>query len=149
MLRHLFFFRPGEEARMLARLQFGASENGGAGAILTYPIKGMPWRRNVMKSHQFPLSTETLSLLLSEPKRIRLAFPASCLGADALWSDSTEKANVITRDRTSGSLCYTVGIMVEHGGPEEYFSLKEDDPALIESELYRVISRLIAPYEKL
>jgi hypothetical protein len=149
MKRHLFFFRPGEEARMLARLQFGASEDGSAGAILTYPIKGMPWRRNVMRSYQFSLDAPTLSVLFSEPKRIQAEFPASCLSGEALWSDSTEKANGITRDRATGTLCYTIGIMVEYGEPEEYFALRENDPALTQSVLFQVISKLVTPYERL
>lgn len=47
-----FVFRPGEERRMLTRCQFGITEEG-CGATFTYPIKGMPWRRNVVKSFRF------------------------------------------------------------------------------------------------
>lgn len=149
MAGHLFYFRPGEEARMLARCQFGIASDGRCGATLTYPIKGMPWRRNVMKSYEFHLSEETKALLFAEVHRIRIEQPAECLSIDQLWSDSSEKANVITRDRTAGTLCYSIAIYTEGGEPEESYALRENSNALLEADLYRIISTLIAPYEKL
>lgn len=149
MTRHLFYFRPGEESRMLARCQFGIAPDGRCGATLTYPIKGMPWRRNVMKSYEFNLSGQTKGLLFAEVHRIRAEQPAECLSYEQLWSDSSEKANVITRDRTAGTLCYSIAIYLEGGETEESYALRENSNALLESELFRTISALIAPYEKL
>ena len=65
MKMHLFYFMPGEEARMLARCQFGLSEDGNGGALITYPIKGCPWRRNVMRSFSFPFTKEQAELIRS------------------------------------------------------------------------------------
>jgi len=149
MNRHLFYFRPGEEARMLARCQFSVGEDGRCGAILTYPIKGMPWRRNVVRSYEFCLPEETKALLFADVHRIRTEFPAECLSNEQLWSDSSEKANGITRDRATGTLCYSIAIYVEGGKPEESYALRENSKALLESVLYRTISALTTPYEKL
>jgi hypothetical protein len=148
MTRHLLYFRPGEEARMLARCQFGLGLDGKGGATLTYPIKGMPWRRNIMKNYAFNFSEEEAALLFSDVHRIRAEFPAECLSNEQLWSDSSEKANGITRDRKTGTLCYSIAIYVERGNPEESYALRENSEALLESTLHRTISALIAPYEK-
>lgn len=149
MTRHLFYFRPGEEARMLARCQFGLLPDGKGGATLTYPIKGMPWRRNIMKSYAFHRSEEEASLLFADVHRIRAEFPEECLPIEQLWSDSSEKANAITRDRKTGVICYSIAIYSEGGNPEESYALRENSEALLESALHRTISGLIAPYEKL
>jgi hypothetical protein len=148
MSRHLFYFRPGEEARMLTRCQFGARE-GRCGATLTYPIKGYPWRNNVVKSYEFKLDQEAIDALFAEVHRIRKEHPDQCLTHEQLWSDATEKANGITRDRGTGTLCYTISIFRDDGPPEEQFALREDSPALLSSKLFQVISSLIAPYETL
>jgi hypothetical protein len=147
--RHLYYFRPGEEARMLARCQFGVNVEGRCGADLTYPIKGYPWRHNVVKSYEFDLPKETSALLFAEVARIRAEHPAECLPPDQLWSDTSEKANGITRDRGTGRLCYTIGVFHSDGQPIEQFSMREDSPALLNSRLYQIISALIAPYEEL
>jgi len=142
----LLYFRPGEETRMLAMCQFGIRD-GRCGATLTYPIKGYPWRNNVVKSYEFDLDPDTIDLLFTEVPRIRTQYPDQCLAADQLWNDANEKANGITRDRDTGTLCYTVHIVAENGLPAEQYSLRENSPALLSSELFRVISGLIAPYE--
>src|SRR5437763_10906622 len=125
MGKHLFYFRPGEEARMLARWQFGVDADGRCGATFTYPIKGYPWRRNVMKSFEFNLSEEEKALLFAEVRRLRVEYPKECLTNDQLWSDSSEKANGITRDKSTGKLCHTIGILGDGGKREEYFSMRE------------------------
>jgi hypothetical protein len=149
MTRLLLYFRPGEEARMLARCQFWLGPDGKAGALLTYPIKGMPWRRNVMRSHAFNFSEEETALLFDEVHRIRAEFPAECLSIEQLWSDHSEKANGITRDRETGTLCYSIAIHAEAGVPEESYGLRENSEALLGSALHRAVSSLVAPYERL
>jgi len=147
MARHLYYFRPGEEARMLARCQFGLNEGAGCGATFTYPIKGYPWRKNVRRTYEFKLNEDTKALLFSEVKRIRAEHSDECLPKEELWSDRREVANGITRDRASGTLCYTVGIFRDDGSIEEYFAIRENSPALRNSPLYKVISSLLEPYE--
>ena len=74
MASQLLYFRPGEEARMLARCQFGI-RNGRCGATMTYPIKGYPWRNNPMKSYEFYVNPTTMELLFLEVPCIRREFP--------------------------------------------------------------------------
>src|SRR5690348_6688470 len=128
MSRHLYVFRPGEEARLLARCQFGASMGGRCGAYLTYPIKGYPWRRNPRKSVAGQLNPKDTELLFAEPGRILAEYPAQCLPNAALWSDSSEKANGITRDRATNTLCWTIGVTATYAEPEVYFAIREDSP---------------------
>jgi hypothetical protein len=102
-----------------------------------------------MKSYEFTLSQEVIDLLFSEVHRIRKEHPDQCLSREQLWNDATEKANGITRDRSTNTLCYSVAISGEPGAIEESFSLREDSSALLNSALHQVVSKLIAPYETL
>ena len=149
MSMNLFYFRPGEEARMQARCQFVLTKGGKCGAMLTYPIKGYPWRRNIIKNYEFSLSENTQELMFSEVYRILDEYPEECLNNDQLWSDSSEKANVIIRDNETGKLCYSIGTYQDNCDWEQYFSIRENSEALINSELYKTVSKIIAPYEKL
>ena len=78
MNERLFYFRPGEEARMLARLQFGLERNGKCGATMTYPIKGYPWRRNPVRSYEFHLTAAEASEFFDEVATMRERY---CLGS--------------------------------------------------------------------
>jgi len=102
-----------------------------------------------MRSYEFHLPDEAQALLFAEAQRIHTEYPAECLANDQLWSDRSEKANGITRDRATGTLCYSIGIYVEHGEPEVSYALREDSSVLLGSALYKTVSALIAPYEKL
>ena len=148
MRKYLFYFRPGEEARMLARCQFGIAKDGVCGASFTYPIKGYPWRRNLVKSYEFQISEQMKALLFAEVQRIRIEHPSACLASEQLWNDFSEKANAITRDRDTDKLCYTIGIFLENGEVKASFSMREDSEALVNSELYKIIAKLVEPYEK-
>ena len=132
---------------MLARCQFGIKD-GRCGATLTYPTKGYPWRNNVVKSYEFHLDPATIDQLIAEVPRIREEFPDQCLTADQLYSDASEIANGITRDRGTGTLCYTIHVVAENGVLAEQYALRENSTALLSSALFGVISGLIAPYEK-
>jgi hypothetical protein len=150
MNRQLLYFRPGEEARMLARCQFGVvAGSGRAGATLTYPIKGYPWRNNVRRTFEFNLGRAVTDLLFSEVARIRRDHPSECLSHEQLWNDMQEKANGITRDRETGTLCYSVLVIAEDGSHPEQYGLRENSSALLTSELYKIVSELVAPYEKI
>ena len=133
---------------MLARCKFGVDPLGRCGATITYPIKGYPWRRNVVKSFQFSLSEQEKDLLFAEVPRLRAEHSEDCLTNGQLWSDASETANGITRDRRTGTLCLTIGIIQDNGEWIEQFSMRENSEALLASPLYKIISRLIEPYEK-
>lgn len=149
MGKRFFFFRPGDGTRMLARCQFGVDEAGRCGATFTYPIPGYPWRRNVMKSYGFELSEADRALLFRDVTRLREEHPAECLSNDLLWSDTSEKGNGIARERTSGTLCVTVGVFGAAGETYEYFSMREDSDALLRSPMYKIIKQLLDPHERL
>lgn len=135
---------------MLARLQFGCAENGKCGAILTYPISGMPWRRNIMKSFAFDIGAAMAERIFSDVTRLRLEHPHECItNHRLLWNDTSERANGITRDRNSGALCYSIAIHHDDGGFDEQYSIKENADALLKSALYRLVSDLVAPHERL
>ncbi|MCA9200190.1 MAG: hypothetical protein KDA87_21775, partial [Planctomycetales bacterium] len=64
-----------------------------------------------------------------------------------LWSDTSEKANGITRDIATNTLCYTMGIYDIDGQPIEYYSMRENSLALLGSKLFNTVADLIAEYE--
>jgi len=132
---------------MLARCQFWLYPDGRCGATFTYPIEGYPWRRNPKRTCEFQLSEAEKHLLFAEVHRLRTEHPADCLENFQLWSDHSEKANAITRDRDTNTLCYTIGIFLEGAEQEEYFAIRENSEAFLNSVLYTIVSRLIAPYE--
>jgi len=88
-------------------------------------------------------------LLFRDVTRLREEHPAECLPNDQLWNDTSEKANGVTRDRSSGTLCVTIGIFGTAGETYEYFAMREDSGALLESPMYRIIRHLIDPHERL
>lgn len=135
---------------MLARLQFGCDESGKCGATFTYPIKGMPWRRNIMRGFEFDVGAEIVELLFSEVTRLRQEHPRDCLtDITKLWNDTSEKGNAITRDRKSGTLCYSIVIARDDGDFDEQYTIREDSEAFLSSALYRVVTDLVAPHERL
>ncbi len=146
---HLFYFRPGEEARMLARCQFGLERDGRCGATMTYPIRGYPWRRNPVRTYKFHVQPEEAYVLFEEVATMPERYPTECLKDDALWSDQSERANGITRHKATGKLCHTLAIYRGPGEAVVYFSMEEDSPALRSSGLYRTVATLIAPYERI
>lgn len=132
---------------MIARLQFGAEESGQCGAILTYPILGMPWRRNIIKSFSFDIGAATGAKLFAEVTRLRDEHPGECLPVEELWNDTSEKGNGITRDRASGTLCYSICVQRDDGSFDPEYSIKEDSGPFLASDLYRIIAELVDPYE--
>lgn len=134
---------------MLARCQFGINSENRCGATFTYPIKGYPWRRNVMKSYEFEISNDTISLLFNEVYRIAKEYSEDCLNNKLLWNDHSEKGNGITRDKETGTLCHTIGIFTGYADTEIYYAIREDSLALTSSALFKIISQLIEPYETL
>ncbi len=150
MDEHLQYFRPGEESRMLARCQFALTRDGKCGAMMTYPMKGFPWRRNPSKSFEFEISVDLAESLFDEVASIKECAPDHCLDDTALWCDHSEKANGITRDDKTNTLCHTIAV---YDGDQQssihYYSMKEDSEVLRSSELFKTIMSLIAPHERL
>lgn len=101
-----------------------------------------------MRSYSFDLEVDVIARLFADISRIRRDYPSECLTED-LWSDFSDKANTVTRDRTTGALCYTLGIYRSDGDTADYYCLREDSEALLSSEIYQTFSRLTSPYEVL
>jgi hypothetical protein len=142
----LVIFRPGETARRLPRWQFGLFRSGRCGATLTYPIPDFPWRHNVQESFEATVDSFTVSRVFEEVEAMPSLFRTECLEHDNLWSDMSEKANGITRDKATNTLCFTFMIPSAPGLFRCNYAMREDSPALLESITYRLVSGLIAPY---
>jgi FKBP-type peptidyl-prolyl cis-trans isomerase len=142
--RHVTVFHPGEAARNLPRWQFGLSEDGRCGAGLYFPIPGMTWRHTRRRESSTQLEPSLVAAVLNDAVNLPIRFPKECLSTDELWADSSEPSNSITRDRASDTLCLTIDVWER--GQRNYYSMRENSPALIESELYRIINSLIQPH---
>jgi hypothetical protein len=142
--RHVTVFHPGEAARNLPRWQFGLSEDGRCGAGVYFPIPGMTWRHTRRRESSTQLEPSLVAAVLNDAVNLPIWFPKECLSIDELWADSSEPANSITRDRASDTLCLTIDVWER--GQRNYYRIRENSPALIESELYRIINSLIQPH---
>jgi hypothetical protein len=133
---------------MIARCQVAIERDGRCSAIITYPIKGFPWRRNPMKIYEFHIGPRCASELFTEVLGLRERFPSDCLTDDILWSDHTEAgSNAVTRD-SEGISCHTIYIQSPNGY-DTYYSMREGSEALQQSKLFATITELISPYETL
>jgi hypothetical protein len=149
MSGYLNYFRPGEEARMLARCNFRLEPNGKCVVWMNYPIKGYPWRHNPIRIYEFYLTPTEALELFDEVKNMQARFPKDCLDDSVLWSDQSEKANGITRHMKTGKLCHKLAVYQATGEAVVYFSMEEDSEALCSSRLYTAVTKLIAPLETL
>jgi hypothetical protein len=131
--RHVTVFHPGEAARNLPRWQFGLSEDGRCGAGVYFPIPGMTWRHTRRRESSTQLEPSLVAAVLNDAVNLPIWFPKECLSIDELWADSSEPANSITRDRASDTLCLTIDVWER--GQRNYYRIRENSPALIESEL--------------
>jgi hypothetical protein len=142
--RHVVVYCPGEAARNLPRWQFRLSEDGNCGAGLYFPIPGMTWRHTRRKEFSASLERAVVEAVLNDAATLPVRFPNECLTTDECWADTSEPANSITRDRETNTLCLT--IYVWERGQHNYYSLRENSPALNESELYKTMIPLLRPY---
>jgi len=143
----VYLFRPGEERRLLARMQFGLHHDGKCGALFTYPIPGFPWRHNVIKTGSWQIEPDLTHTIFREVEDIPVSQPDICLADDKLYADHTEKANAITRDRDTDTLCYAIGIIQSGGEFRIRYSVRETEEALQQSTLLRTVRDLTASLE--
>jgi hypothetical protein len=85
-----------------------------------------------MKHYLFDLPPDRIELLFVDAERIPKEHPLECLAHDQLWSDSSEKANGITRDRATGELCYSVAIFHQGHQPQIQFAFARKQPRITE-----------------
>ncbi len=136
--KHLFVFHPGEAARHLPRWQFGMDEGGQCGVFISIPVPGLSWRYTRNRSIQWQLDRNRASELLEEVMTLPQLYPTECFPHEALWSDSTEPANSITRDRETDTRCLSFSIS-ERGQYLSNYAVKETSSALERLELHRMI----------
>ena len=140
--KHLFVFHPGVASRNQPRWQFGLQEDGRCGVILTHPVPGMPWRHTRHSHVETHVDAETARSLFADAAALLTRYSKDCFRHEELWADMTEPGNAITRDRTTNTLCLTIGVM-ERGQWILYYSLAETSKALNESPLLKRISEMV------
>jgi hypothetical protein len=138
----LHIFSPGEAARNLPRWQFAMGEDGRCGVFVQVPIPGYSWRYTRGRSLQWQLDSGAAEALIEGAIALPDIYPDECLGNDALWADSTEPANSITRDRNKNSRCITISVF-ERDQQLASFALKENSTVLEALELYTMIQKQI------
>lgn len=143
----VFLFRPGEERRRLARMQFGLHRDGNCSALFTYPIPGFPWRHNAIQTGAWQIEPDLARAIFLEIEDLPLSHPDICLADDHLYSDHAEKANAITRDRDTHALCYAIGIIQSRGEFRLRYSVRETEEAFQCSTLLRTVKDLTAALE--
>jgi hypothetical protein len=141
--KHLYFFWPGEASRGWPRVQFGLEEDGHCGAGLTMPQPGLTWRHARNRAIEDHLGKADCNALFDEVLSLPQKHPKACLPQDMLWADSSEKANSVTRDSLTNTPCVTIGIS-DHGVWQCYYSMRETDPVLLQSNLYGLVKKLVA-----
>jgi hypothetical protein len=142
--RRLRVFHPGEAVRNLPVWQFQLEEDGRGGAVTNFPIPGMTWRHTRRRTVSIQMDLAKARALFESAITLPRQFPAECLATEELWADATEPANAITRDRRTGSRCITIGIWDR--GQYKSYSMSERSRALLDSELYRVITSVLRPH---
>jgi hypothetical protein len=143
--KHLLVFHPGEAARNLPRWQFGLNQSNSAGAVVSQPIPGLTWRHARVKNVLVDVSLEEATAIFQGACQTFEEHRSDCMSHDDLWADSSEKANSITRDRLTNSLCITVTIFRDGDILLDY-SLPETSPVLLSSVFYRIISEKLLPH---
>ncbi len=143
--RELSIFCPGEASRNLPRWQFKMDEDGHCGALASIPMPGLSWRwrHTRMQTIDWQLDQQTASALIDEALSLPGHFPQDCLTDDQLWSDMSEAANGITRDRETDTHCVTINVF-ERGQTLTHYALRENSAVLLDSGLHREIELHIA-----
>ena len=128
-------------------MQFGLHCDGTCEAFFTYPIPGYPWRRNVVKTGSWEIDKDLTLRIFDEVTGLPAKCPDSCLSDAELWSDHSEKANAVTRDRKTNALCYSIGVVKATGEFTVRYSMRETDVNLTQTTLLRVVSELTSELE--
>jgi hypothetical protein len=139
--KHLYAFWPGEASCNRPRVQFGLEESGRCGVSLAVPQPGQTWRYAKNRAAEEQLDEGDRSALFEEVASIFKNHPQACLHNDMLWADASEKANSVTRDTLTNTPCVSIGIQ-DRGKWLCYYSLRQNEPLLLQSKLFAVMKRL-------
>lgn len=143
--KQLHVFMPGEGALSIPRCQFDLHENGRGGAFVTHPVPGYGWRPARTRRAEFHPDAQQVEELFRDALALPANYPGECIPHEALWSDSSEPANGITRDQATNTRCITISVD-ERGEQLCYYSMKHDSPAWENSAIHRIISAWLEPH---
>lgn len=143
--KQLLVFRPGEAAQNLPRWQFGLREGDAAGAAITYPLPGLTWRHARVRHVELKFDTTEKEEVIQSAQATLAEFPNECLQHVDLWADASEKANSISRDRRTNSLCVSISLW-ERGVLLLNYALPQTSAILAGAKFYQIISKALAPY---
>jgi len=142
----LLVFHPGEQVRNLARWQFVLREGeSAAGVGITHPVAGATWRYARTKGFEVKLNGEQVQEVFGSVQSTLANHPTECLRNEQMWADPSEKANSVTRDQVTNTLCVTVYIY-ERGSLVLCYGLPETSPVLLNSRFYQIILSAIEPH---
>ena len=143
--KQLLVFRPGEAAQNLPRWQFGLREGDSARAVITFPLPNLTWRHARVRHVELKLDTNEMEEVFQSAQATLAEFPMECVQHDDLWADKSEKANSISRDRRTNSLCVSISIW-ERGVLVLNYALPHSSAILAGAKFYQIISKALAPY---
>lgn len=97
-----------------------------------------------MKNIEQRVKVEAAAALFQEASEMPQRFPDACFSNDALWADTSEKANSITRDVQTGTRCVAIGVQ-EKGQWLCYYSMREVSDAFVGSRIRAFVADLLSP----
>ncbi len=143
--KQLMVFHPGEQVTDSARWQFVVREGESvAGVAITRPPAGTTWRYGRTKGFEVKLSDQQIREVFESVRSTLANHPTACLRNEQMWADPSEKANSVTRDRATNTLCVTIYIY-ERGAAVLDYGLPETSPVLLNSRFYQIILSAIEP----
>ena len=144
--KQLLVIHPGEQLRNVARWQFVVKDGASiAGVGITQPSTGTTWRYARTRDFEVKLSQEQVQEVFESVQSTLADHPTACLRNDQMWADGSEKANSVTRDQATDTLCVTVYIY-ERGALVLGYGLPETSPVLLNSRFYQIISSAVEPH---
>lgn len=144
--KRLLVCHPGEQARNLARWQFCVRDvETVAGVAITPPVAGATWRHARTKNFEVKLTDGQVQEVVESVQSTFAAHPKECLRNEQMWADSSEKANSITREQVTNTLCITV-YLYERESLLLAYGLPENSPVLRNSLFYQHIMSAVEPH---
>lgn len=152
MTIQIFYFRSGEQKRMLARCQFGMFlGNPKAGATFTYPLQDYSWRYAIYRNYEFDIDLDTQNKMFDELSAFA-EHPDNIVNDD-LYTDFSEQANGISRVVATNESCHNF-LIIDHDNKDPNYNYKQiilaDNSALwLNSFCYKILKELFSPYEQI
>jgi hypothetical protein len=141
--KQLIVHRPGDASRNLSHWQFGLHEDGRAGfSLQKAPPPGATWRHMRHQHVEAKFSPSEIEQMFQDVLSLPSTHADQILRGEDVYADMSEKANNVTRDCQTNTLCLSIMIW-EKGKMVSNLYLKENSPALLRSRFYTLISQRI------